>query len=827
MRTTMSHSAKTPRLLAALVAFTMLAAACSDSDSSAPPTTTTPPTTVATTTTTGPRYRATIRRTENNVPHITADDMGSLGFGYGYAFSEDHLCTLADVIVQVNSEQAKYHGTGVEQDVVYKAIDLKGRARTDFDGLQPDIQDLIRGYAAGYNSYLGEVGPDGVSGWCQGADWLRPIDEYDLAAYYRKLTLRASLDNFTEMAFTAAPPSNSNSSAPASPGSDTSETALASEAIGFGSLSGVSATTPLASNAWAIGPDRTLDGTTMLMGNPHFPWQGSLRFYEVQLTVPGKINVYGASLLGSPGVNIGFNDSVAWSHTVSAGSRFTAYMLDLVPGDPTSYKYGNETRKMTSKTVSVEVLNPDTGTVTSEDHTIWFSHYGPVLDFPVIGWSDQTVITIRDANEDNNEIIPQYLGMDMAGSMDEFIAAHRDNQGIPWVNTIAASADGRIWYADTSATPNLSPEALANWRAKVDAGGLEKIAYDNRVVLLDGSDPANEWVDEPGARDPGLVPFDKMPQLERSDFVFNANDPYWITNPAQPLTGYSPLHGLVEQQLSPRTRMNAIQLGTNNGDSGSDGLYTLDELAASAVGNRVLTAELLVDEVLARCEQAGDSAPPSATAGCLVLAKWDRHVNLDSRGAVVWREFISRIGNDVWGVPFDPSDPIGTPSGLAPAIEGDDQVLATLATAVDEVRSGGFALDAPLGDLQFADRGGKRIPIHGGTGSEGVTNIVTFSNDHSTSEPSMSRGTRVSEGSSLTTDGYPVTYGTSFIYALEFTTDGPVAKALLTYGESGDPSSPFFSDQTQRFSDKAWRSVAFTEAAIAADENLDTHEVTG
>ncbi len=828
MRTTMSHTAKTPRLLAALVAFTMLAAACSDSGSSAPPTTTTtPPTTVATTTTTGPQYRATIRRTENNVPHITADDMGSLGFGYGYAFSEDHLCTLADVIVQVNSEQAKYHGTGFEQDVVYKAIDLKGRARTDFEGLQTDIQDLIRGYAAGYNSYLEEVGPDGVSGWCRGADWLRPIDEYDLAAYYRKLTLRASLDNFTEMAFTAVPPSNTNSSAPATPSSDTSETALASEAIGFGSLSGASATTPLASNAWAIGPDRTLDGTTMLMGNPHFPWQGSLRFYEVQLTVPGKINVYGASLLGSPGVNIGFNDAVAWSHTVSAGSRFTAYMLDLVPGDPTSYKYGNETRKMTSKTVSVEVLNPDTGAVTSEDHTIWFSHYGPVLNFPVIGWSDQAVITIRDANEDNNEIIPQYLGMDMAGSMDEFIAAHRDNQGIPWVNTIAASADGRIWYADTSATPNLSPDAIANWRAKVDAGGLEKIAYDNRVVLLDGSDPANEWVDEPGARDPGLVPFDKMPQLERTDFVFNANDPYWITNPAQPLTGYSPLHGLVEQQLSPRTRMNAIQLGTDNGDSGSDGLYTLDELAASAVGNRVLTAELLVDEVLARCEQAGDSAPPSATAGCLVLAKWDRHVNLDSRGAVVWREFISRIGNDVWGVPFDPSDPIGTPSGLAPAIGGDDQVLATLATAVDEVRSGGFALDAPLGDLQFADRGGKRIPIHGGTGSEGVTNIVTFSNDHSTSEPSMSRGTRVSEGSGLTTDGYPVTYGTSFIYALEFTADGPVAKAFLTYGETGDPSSPFFSDQTQRFSDKAWRNVAFTESAISADANLETYEVTG
>jgi acyl-homoserine-lactone acylase len=63
----------------------------------------------------------------------------------------------------------------------------------------------------------------------------------------------------------------------------------------------------------------------MLVGNPHFPWQGALRFYEAHLTVPGELDVYGASLLGSPAINIGFTDGVAWSATVSAGRRFTAY----------------------------------------------------------------------------------------------------------------------------------------------------------------------------------------------------------------------------------------------------------------------------------------------------------------------------------------------------------------------------------------------------------------------------------------------------------------------------------------------------------------------
>lgn len=813
----------TLRLAAATAAFTLLAAACSDSGPATAPTTTAvvTTTTVSPTTTAGPLYHATIRRTENNVPHILADDMGSLGFGYGYAISEDHLCTLADVVNQVNSEQAKFHGPdALPQDVVYKAIDLMGTSRAEFDAMDTDLQSVIRGYAAGFNTYLDTVGVDGVSGWCNGADWVRPIDEYDLAAYYKSLTFRASLDNFVDMAYTAAPPDPSADAG-------TNESSMAAIGDGFDRLAGTSTTAPLASNAWAIGPDRTLDGDTMLMGNPHFPWQGALRFYEVQLTVPDKINVYGASLIGSPAVQIGFNDNVAWSHTVSAGSRFTAYTLQLVPGDPTSYVYGNETKKMTSKTVDVEVLDPATGTVSTESHTIWFSHYGPVLNFPGIGWSTSSTFTIRDANANNDEIIPQFLDMNLAGSMDEFIDAHRRNQGIPWVNTIAASADGRIWYADASATPNLSDEALAVWQAKVDGGGLEKLALDRQIVLLDGSDPINEWVDALGARDPGLVPFDQIPQLERSDYLFNANDSYWIANPDEPLTGYSPLHGLTERRLSPRTRMNATQLGIENGDSGADGLYTLDELSSSALGNRVLTAELLVDGVLERCEQSGANAPQSAIDGCLVLARWDRHVNLDSRGALVWREFISRIGNDVWATPFDPSDPIGTPSGLAPAVGGDDPILTALATAVEIVRSAEFALDAPLGEVQFADRGGVRVPLHGGTNSEGVTNIVVGSNNGTTSEPSIDRGRPVAEDTNLTPDGYSITYGTSFIYTVEFTTDGPVAKAILTYGNTGDSSSPYFSDQTQRFSGKDWRTVEFTEAAIFSDESLNTYEVTG
>ena len=136
-----------------------------------------------------------------------------------------------------------------------------------------------------------------------------------------------------------------------------------------------------------------------------------------------------------------------------------------------------------------------------------------------------------------------------AQSFDEFVAAHREHQGIPLFNTIAVSNDGRAWYADTSATPNLSAEAEALYLERLDTDPITGIARENGVVLLDGSDSRFAWEDAPGARDPGLVPFDEMPMVERSDYVFNANDSFWMPHATEMLDGRL-LHGCT----APRTR---------------------------------------------------------------------------------------------------------------------------------------------------------------------------------------------------------------------------------------------------------------------------------
>ena len=62
----------------------------------------------------------------------------------------------------------------------------------------------------------------------------------------------------------------------------------------------------IGSNMWALSPDRTTSGHTILMGNPHQPWSSVATYYEAHLTVPGELDFYGSTFVGRPVLTTGF-----------------------------------------------------------------------------------------------------------------------------------------------------------------------------------------------------------------------------------------------------------------------------------------------------------------------------------------------------------------------------------------------------------------------------------------------------------------------------------------------------------------------------------------
>jgi acyl-homoserine-lactone acylase len=798
-------------------------------------------------------YGAVITRTADGVPHIRARDLEGVLFGQGWASAEDHPCDLVDQVLKVQSLRAATFGPGeddanVSSDFGWKMLGVADRARLDWERESATTRSIVESFVAGWNAQIETVGDDGVDDWCGAAGWMRRITAEELYAYARSVPLLASGARLAGFVAAARPPGE--------PPAKMTEGALRWQP-GRGSGG---PTTPepgpmdgsgIASNGWAIGSERSATRGGMVLGNPHFPWIGELRFWEVHLSTDDGLDVYGAQLLGLPLVGIGFTEGMAWTHTVSAGRRFTAYQMQLDPADPTRYLFDGRSVPMTPHEITVEVRAED-GSTSPLTRTYWSTQFGPVINFPGVGWTEEATVSYRDANFDNADFIEMYLDIDRAGSLDDLVAAQRKHQAVPLFNTVAAGADGRTWYADTAATPYLSEEALAAYQQRLEAGGLTKLVQASNAVLLEGNTSRDEWVDDPEAPWPGVLPWSKLPMIERTDYVMNANDSYWVPNATAFIAGdFSPLQGLAGTARSVRTRQNLAVLDDRSpsGPSGEDGRFTLEELTDAALLDGAYTEVQWRAGVVQRCRSAtaavtsldlldgeGAVVVPSravdlpATGACEVLAGWDGLYDVDSRGAVLWRETVARIDNtSVWATPFDPAQPATTPNGLAsPATEGPDPVLAALASSVALLEHAGIPLDVALGEVQYDARlPEEHLAVPGGLGQEGVTNVVT---DVRTAAGTLQQQPELPEplvkGSTLTAVGYPINYGTSFLMAVELTDEGPRARTILTYGETGDPELPGFSSQMEDFAQKRWKPVRFTQADIAADPDARVEEVS-
>ncbi len=794
-----------------------------------------------------PVYAAEIRRTGFGVPHIKAGDEAGLGYGIGYAYAEDNICLLAGHIATVNGERAKYFGaagatgmTGaanVQSDFFFRLVNDADAVAAALKAQPAEILALLKGYVAGYNRYLEQTGAANLADECKGQPWVRKLTEADMIKLARGYAAFGGVGQFVE-AISGAQPGGPLQRAGVRASGPIGPPIAAAEAQAPLQRAGVRASGPIGppiaaaealarnpmtpeywtrlharsgSNAVALGKDGSDNGQGLLLGNPHFPWSGPLRFYQMHLTIPGKLDVMGASLAGLPLVNIGFNQNVAWSHTVNTSAHFTVFQLQLDPADPTKYLVDGKSRSMLRKRLSVDVLGAD-GVLRSESRELYVSDFGNLVQIPgMLEWKNGVAYAVRDANLDNHRMMEQWYAIDRAGSAAELKSAVLRLTGLPWVNTVAADKDGNALFLDVTVVPNVSSAQQASC-----VPAPYKALAARGLFVLDGSKAACDWALDPAAAQPGIFAAAKLPALSRGDFVQNSNDSAWFSNPEQPLVGFPAIVSVDGIALGGRARLGISQLQARL--AGSDGLagkrMSMAQLQDMVLNNRVYHAEHTVDDLLRLCAGgktglADDGSAVDLTQACAKLAAWDRHANLDANlGLVYFAGTWDRISGDdsVWAVPFDPADPVRTPRGLKVA---DTVVAATvraaLASSVRDANRQGWAAGATWGSIQVSKRGGRNIPIHGAADQYGVYNAIGSAPD----------------GKGL----LDVTEGTSYLQVVGFDKNGPQAQAMLSYSQSTHAKSPYFADQTERFSQKAWITQAYTEAQITADPAYSSKKI--
>jgi acyl-homoserine-lactone acylase len=807
---------------------------------------------------------AVIRRTTNGVPHVKADNLESAAFGVGYAQAQDNVCVLADAFVKARSERARYFGPGpgnihVINDFSYKAQRILSGAAAEYATLSAESKALIKGFVGGYNKYVRETPKASLPAECRNAPWVFEITVNDLVAHMRILVGYASGDRFaTGALFLAVPPGVDPNPAPA-----TVATAKGLDALGktaqFARASAEwkqSADVGLASNAWGIGGDLSENGKGVLLANPHFPYTGARRLYEMQVTVPDYVNFHGAGLYGSPFPQLGFNENLGWSHTVSRGNKFTIYELKLKAGDNLTYVKDGVEKPITSEMLSIQVATGGPTPVTLQ-RRFYFSEYGPIFAadaftgglMPAWGAAG-TAYTYRDANPDMRNWVDTWLKMARATNLEQFKDVFRDCGTTLWVNTTYADDQGNAYYIDSSSVPNLSPMAMLTVKGKVAASAVYRTLYLNGLVLLEATS-RDDWV-EGTCR--GLVPFEERPQLVRRDFVQNSNDSHWATNPAVPLEGFSPLFGPERTEQGPRTRIGlymlqnpeAVGYGAEK-PAGQDGKFSAADVAKVLHNNRTWYAEEFLGELRSRCTLVGaglvnvpGGTPRSVQSACNVLKAWNGRYDVDSVGAHVFRVFIadyrSKFATHLTA-PFNPAHPVFTPSTPAPVVPtnlANDPMLVSLASGLNRLDQAGIAYNAAFGTVQVlqpsggAAPGGTAValgssfPWHGGDGTiDGAFNAVTtVSSDVWTdtripriNPPTIANTAGLSSTPGL---GWQIGYGTSWHFGLEFTANGPKALGLVSYSQSTNSASPYFSDQMRRYSEKNMRAIPFSEEEIAA-----------
>ncbi|HYI42487.1 MAG TPA: penicillin acylase family protein, partial [Sphingomicrobium sp.] len=513
---------------------------------------------------------------------------------------------------------------------------------------------------------------------------------------------------------------------------------------------------PKGSNGIAIAPKLTLGGNALLLINPHT----SFFFRSEQHVTSGEgLDVYGAATWGQFFIYQGFNRRAGWMHTSSGVDSVDEFAVDVERRNGTlMYRYGRGWRPLQSQDVTIRYRTAG-GQLATREFTTYGTHHGPIVRTEGNRW-----VAFSMMDKPVPALEQSYLRT-KASDLRSFleVSARQANSSN---NTIFADRAGTIAYLH----PQFVPRRSRNF---------------DYTKVVDGSNPASDWQ--------GLHLLEELPSAirPRTGWVQNTNNwPWSAAGSASPTANRFPKY-MDAWGENPRG-LHAVSL--LEGSSG----WTLERLQAAAYSTRQPGFEKLVPGLVA----AWDALPPNGplkqklAEPVGLLRSWDHRWSATS----VANSIANHWGNELWK--------------RATAAEWDDGL-----TVYDRIEA--FSPADKLADLSAAlermerDFGSWRVPWGEINRFQRVSNAIDHPFDDSA--PSIPVAFSSSRWGSLASFGagqraqtkrWYGTGGNSFVAVVEF---GPRvrARAVTAGGESGDPKSPHFNDQAQRYATGNLRKVYF------------------
>ena len=510
---------------------------------------------------------------------------------------------------------------------------------------------------------------------------------------------------------------------------------------------------PSGSNGFAISGKLTQSGDAMLLINPH------TSFYfrpEVHVVSEEGLHAYGAVTWGQFFVYQGFNEKNGWMHTSTHVDFMDEYLESIIArGEDFYYLYEGDELKVDTSTVTLKYRDGDTFKL--KTFPTFRTHHGPVTHMLNGQW-----VTTR-INWDPVNALQQSFTRTKTASHDEFrnMMDMRTNSSN---NTVYADADGNIAYYHGNFIPKRDPnfdysQPVNGSNKKTDWKGLHTV--DETISILN---PANGWIQNANS----------TPFTAAAEFSPKAED--YPTYMAPDPENFRGIH--------------AVQVLTGQSD------FTLDKLIEVAYDPYLPGFKTLISGLITAYDKS--SKPRKALAEPInVLRQWDYRVSVDS----VAMSLAHYYGMQYLAQGTRPED-----KSFMQMIEyfGNgsprSQRLTIFDSAVQKLTADFGQWNIPWGDINRLQR---------------LTGEIDLPVDDT--QPSIPIGMASGRWGALaafgarSVNGSKKLYGyrgNSFVAVVEFG-DKVTAKSLLAGGQSGDPASPHFYDQAQRYAQGQFKDVAY------------------
>lgn len=707
-------------------------------------------------------------RDSRGEPHIKGESARGATYGFAWAQMQDQAPAILELVDHAIGRSAERIGPACtpslqacfRQDQLAHLFRVPETATERFASLPQDTRERLAAFAAGINAYI-DSGAANLPPW---AAHVTP-EEVLASVQYRFIMAQVSQVN-----------SILQSGALEEDAADVAE-----RTSGPQSMSAPADRFELpASNMFALSGSKTRSGKPILQGDPHLPWDGASRWYAASLSYPGT-RVQGITFRGLPGIAIGSNGHLAWSHTANHNAQHEqdAYAEVLNPANPNQYSFAGSFRDMQVRQVPIGVKGAD-GTVRSISVKLRETHHGPVLSDPPANLNGtqpapNAIVAIAAKVSLYKEALlaTQQGRASEARTVAEFRQALSLNQ-LSAFNTLVADDQGDVFFVASSRSGILKPGRKFN-------------------TIFYGPDPDNDWQ--------GILPFSELPDAENpaSGYFENANNAPWFTAPDQIREEDLPFYlrgggntsrsRRLVQLLGSQTQLSAPRNLTID-DTKRIGLDTYLEFGPSL-------RELLT--------QASDTAATGTKVreALFLFYVWPGAQDMSATsGSLAYPMFATwRRGLRPSVLGFNPTNPPPPTTNFTPAQEAEAR--RALVAAYDGMKAQYGSIVVRYGDLHTITWGPFSAPVNGGD-SDLATVRMTNCKGQPNSESPIYYHPCATRG------------GSSHIFDVDLASGLFVVSRPVS--DTDEPASPFYTLNARDYAADRYRQFPTTLGAVKAQQ---------